>query len=209
MKTLWSIVFVLLCSSFSLSLTPVTEVFTVSTNEELEILSDSVNQQNNKLNLDSCQYWEFLQALGKRESLNNYQENRNPYYKGKYQFGRNTRQIVGFGHLSNKEFLSLPEAQEQAMYNLLRLNEEIMRELIVAYEGKIIRGVYITKSGILAGAHLAGPNGVYQFLTGGRDNRDWNNTRCSDYMREFGGYQFDLSKIDVRNASIYTQDSSR
>jgi hypothetical protein len=74
-------------------------------------------------------------------------------------------------------------------------NKWVLRKDISRFEGKIISGITITESGILAAAHLAGPGSVKKFL------RSYGNDTFSDafgsslksYMKKFSGY--DTSSI--------------
>ena len=73
---------------------------------------------------------------------------------GKYQFG--TQALRAIGVQNNKAFLKDPALQEKAFLVLLSKNKWILRNEIEKYEGKIINGIEITESGILAAAHLGG-----------------------------------------------------
>ena len=61
---------------------------------------------------------------------------------------------------------------------------------ITKYDGRIFKGVYITISGLLAGAHLTGAGGVIDFFenTGKYDQYDGNNIHVSEYIKEFSGF---------------------
>jgi len=50
----------------------------------------------------------FLDAIGFRESTNNYKAVNQFGYLGKYQFGRKTLNAIGFEDVSNREFLTNP-----------------------------------------------------------------------------------------------------
>jgi hypothetical protein len=88
-------------------------------------------------------------------------------YLGKYQFGRKTLNAIGFENVSNREFLANPSIQEKAMLTLLKRNKHTLRKEIAKYSGKVINGIYITESGILAAAHLAGAGNVKKFFRKG------------------------------------------
>ena len=66
---------------------------------------------------------------------------------------------------------------------------------LTQYVGKTIKGIHITQSGLLAGAHLVGPGGVKDFLhsNGKNDVKDANGTPVSSYIKKFGGY--DIKEI--------------
>ena len=59
------------------------------------------------------------------------------------------------------------------------------------FSGKIVSGVKITESGILAAAHLGGSGSVKRFLNsnGSRKCKDDYGTSVKTYMRDFGGYE--------------------
>jgi len=50
------------------------------------------------------------------------------------------------------------------MVTYMRENEKLLQHLIRRYDGKVVKGVKISRASILAGAHFAGSNGVTQFL---------------------------------------------
>ena len=70
----------------------------------------------------------FLDDIGFRESSNNYKAVNQFGYLGKYQFGRKTLNAIGFKDISNYEFLSNPEIQEEAMLVLLQKNKHTQSE---------------------------------------------------------------------------------
>lgn len=134
----------------------------------------------------------FLDALGFRESSNDYQAVNRFGYLGKYQFGRTTLNKLGYDNISNREFLSDPDVQEQAMQDLLKHNADILEELILKYDGSIVHGIEVTQSGILAAAHLAGPRNVKKWFRSGKDFQDGLGTKMSSYLKKFSGYELDL-----------------
>jgi len=134
----------------------------------------------------------FLDAVGFRESSGNYKAVNQFGYLGKYQFGRNTLNNLGYKNVSSREFLATPSIQEAAMKDLLKHNKKILRRFIEKYEGKVINGVYITESGILAAAHLAGAGNVKKFFRKGYEFRDGNGTKMTSYMKKFSNYQLDI-----------------
>ena len=134
----------------------------------------------------------FLEDLGMRESSGNYKAVNQFGYLGKYQFGRKTLNALGYENVSNREFLSNGSIQEEAMYALLTHNKKILRRTINKYSGKTINGIYITESGILAAAHLAGPGNVRKFFRKGYEFRDGNGTRMTSYMVKFSMYKLEF-----------------
>lgn len=134
----------------------------------------------------------FLDDIGFRESSNNYHAVNQFGYLGKYQFGRRTLDALGFDDVSNREFLENHAIQEEAMYALLLHNKKILRRQITKYVGTTIAGVYITESGLLAAAHLAGPGNVRKFLRKGYEFKDGNGTKMTSYMKLFSDYRLEL-----------------
>ena len=142
-------------------------------------------------NLTKTQYELFLDAIGFKESGNNYNIINKFGYMGKYQFGRATLKGLKID-VNRQEFLSNPLLQEQAMYLLLTHNKKKLKRYINKYEGQVIYGVLITESGILAAAHLAGQGNVRKFFRNGYEFKDGFGTSITSYMEEFGGYDLSL-----------------
>ena len=134
----------------------------------------------------------FLEDLGMRESSGNYKAVNQYGYLGKYQFGRKTLNALGYKDVTNREFLANASIQEEAMYALLSHNKKILRKTIKKYSGKIINGIFITESGILAGAHLAGAGNVKKFFRKGYEFKDGNGTKMTSYMIKFSGYKLEF-----------------
>ena len=134
----------------------------------------------------------FLEDIGFRESSGNYKAVNKFGYLGKYQFGRKTLDALGYKNISNRTFLSDPALQEQVMEDLLVHNKKILRRYIKKYEGKVVHGIYITESGILAAAHLAGAGNVRKFFRKGYEFRDGNGTKMTSYMRKFSNYELNI-----------------
>lgn len=137
----------------------------------------------------------FKEAVAFKESQGKYRLVNSLGYMGKYQFGPQALRSVGIH--DDKAFLKDPALQEKAFVALLSKNKWILRNEIERYEGKIINGVQITESGILAAAHLGGAGSVKNFFknNGSRHFRDAYGTSLKSYMRAFGGY--DLSHIEA------------
>ena len=57
----------------------------------------------------------------------------------------------------------------------------------IEYEGKEINGIQLTRSGMLAAAHLVGPGGLKKYLRSGGKNipKDGNNTSIETYLKKF------------------------
>jgi hypothetical protein len=134
----------------------------------------------------------FLSAIAYRESSNRYDVVNNWGYMGKYQFGRATLNNLGYEKITNEQFLSNPKIQEEAMIKLLKSNQHILRREIRKYCGTSIHGVYITESGLLAAAHLAGPGNVKKWLRRGERFRDGLGTDLVDYLQLFSNYKITI-----------------
>lgn len=103
------------------------------------------------------------------------------------------------------EFIDIPELQEKAFLMNVMRNKWILRREIKRFNGKKLKNILITESGIIAAAHLSGPGNVKKYLRNYGDEKydlgDINGTKISDFIKTFKGY--DLSKIDaVRKPEI-------
>ena len=137
-------------------------------------------------------HYSFLNDIGLRESTNNYKAVNKFGYLGKYQFGRKTLNSIGFKNITNRQFLSEPKIQEEAMLVLLKKNKRTLRREIKKYVGKTIGGIYVTESGILAAAHLGGAGNVRKFFRNGKDFKDGLGTSITSYMALFSGYHLNI-----------------
>ena len=126
----------------------------------------------------------------------------NPYgYMGKYQFGRSTLRTVGIYDF--QEFLRNAEWQDAAFKALIARNKWELRKEIEKYCGRVINGVEITESGLVAAAHLGGAGSVKKYLrSNGRNGfKDGFGTSLSSYIRKFSNY--DISHIKANaNAKV-------
>ena len=126
----------------------------------------------------------------------------NPYgYMGKYQFGRSTLRTVGVYDF--QEFLRNAVWQDKAFEALIARNKWELRKEIQKYSGRVINGVEITESGLIAAAHLGGAGSVKKYLrSNGRNGfKDGFGTSLSSYIRKFSNY--DISHIEAdANAKV-------
>jgi hypothetical protein len=116
-------------------------------------------------------------------------------YIGKYQFGYAARKSCGYDEVKFRDFIRNPEIwseqdQEDAMITLMSKNESHLKDVIHKYNGKVIKGTTITKSGILAAAHLAGAGGVKRYFNTGRNPKDAYGTSLESYLIKFSGFNF-------------------
>lgn len=153
----------------------------------------------------------FRDALGYRESLNNYKCKNAFGYLGKYQFGKERLYDLGYSlngyapqgqpmkiFLSAGDFLEDPDLQETLFIrHVYLLKFEINKkfsgflnkdfDFVDAANGR--RTVPVTLSGLVAGAHLKGIGGVSRFLLTHKDNYDGLHTAFSSYVSKFNGYK--------------------
>ncbi len=131
----------------------------------------------------------FKEALAFKESQGKYSKVNTLGYLGKYQFGTQTLKSIGIH--DSLSFLNNPKLQEKAFIALLAKNKYELRNEILKYSGRVISGVRITESGILAAAHLGGVGSVKKFLksNGQRQVKDNYGTSVKSYMKMFGGYE--------------------
>ncbi len=130
----------------------------------------------------------FKEAVAFKESQGKYSVVNTLGYLGKYQFSKTTLQR--FKIYNTEAFLNNPELQENAFIALCKVNKWILRKDIKRSVGKIINGIKITESGILAAAHLSGAGNVKKFLRSNGVVRftDAYGSTIQHYMKRFGGY---------------------
>ena len=196
MKNLIFTIVVSLASTFVMAFTMATrmkvDIIDIESSRPLALEVITPKIEAPKLELIVKDHNKFLEDLGFRESSGNYKAVNQFGYLGKYQFGRKTLDNLGYKDISNREFLSDPAIQEQAMDDLLVHNKKILKRYIQKYNGKVINGIHITESGILAAAHLAGPGNVKKFFRKGYEFRDGNGTKMTSYLVKFNNYKLEL-----------------
>ncbi len=143
------------------------------------------------------EFLRFINDLGRRESGNNWQCVNIIGCFGEWQFAESTVQFLGFKNVTLKKFRANPyifprELQWKVLESLIKVNLVLMKD----YEhfiGDTIKGVPITKSGMIAAAHLGGARSVKLFLTsdGRLDKEDVLGTAVSNYMKRFSFYDID------------------
>lgn len=134
----------------------------------------------------------FLNDLGYRESSNRYDVVNQYGYMGKYQFGKSTLKGLGY-NISKEEFLSSPDLQEEAIRKLLKSNKKILKKQIKKFDGKLVNGILVTESGLLAAAHLVGPGSVKKWVRNGKMSEDGNGVKLTEYINIFNGYNLNLN----------------
>ena len=134
----------------------------------------------------------FLKHIGKIEGLGHY-DIRGGYkgkYLGLYQFHPTTLHTLGI-EVSDDEFLGNPQLQDSAMVLYMKDNAKDLRGIIKKYNNTYYNGVFVTKSGILAGAHLVGSVGIMSFFYPERFQYrtvDGNGVHVSQYIKKFANY---------------------
>lgn len=166
--------------------------FQANNNDELSYLFPSKEQKdypNLNVPFTGKFFIGFKEAVAFKESQGKYKKINTLGYMGKYQFGLETLKTIGIQ--DSLSFLNSPKLQEKAFVALLSKNKWELKDEIEKFSGKIISGVKVTESGILAAAHLGGAGSVKRFLNsnGAKKCKDNYGTSVKTYMREFGGYE--------------------
>ena len=132
----------------------------------------------------------FLEAIARFESNDRY-DVVNPYgFLGRYQFSPTTIRHLGYDIL-NEDFLRNARLQDEIMLAYMRENYVSLRPYIEEYNNTNYKGMYITTSSILAGAHFAGAMGMKRFLLNKLDSIgtvDANGMTLRRYMTKFSDY---------------------
>ena len=142
----------------------------------------------------ASEFERFIDDLGKRESGNNWLSVNCIGCFGEWQFKESTVHYLGFKQVTLKKFKKNPEIfppalQRSALESLIKVNMALLKDY-ERYIGLTINGVTVTRSGMIAAAHLGGAKSVRLFLTsGGRlDKKDTLGTAISNYMKKFSFY---------------------
>jgi len=160
--------------------------FTVPTEDEA-MFRDISPERNYNLFLGKS-FVGFKEAIGFKESRNNYKTVNEFGYMGKYQFGKGTLHMIGI--YNAYDFMNDASLQEEAFLAYTSRNKWILRRDIDRYVGRTFNGVKITESGILAAAHLAGAGNVKKYLRSGGavGFSDAFGTSITYYLKKFSGY---------------------
>ncbi len=78
------------------------------------------------------------------------------------------------------------------MLKLLKANKHTLRRQIKKYDGKLVNGVLVTESGLLAAAHLVGAGSVRKWVRNGKTYKDGNGVTLVSYLTKFNGYYLDI-----------------
>ena len=132
----------------------------------------------------------FLEAIALFESNNRYDVVNSYGFLGRYQFSPRTIKHLGYDIL-NEDFLRNARLQDEMMLAYMRENYVSLRPYIEEYNNTNYKGMYITTSSILAGAHFAGAMGMKRFLLNKLDSIgtvDANGMTLRKYMTKFSDY---------------------
>jgi len=136
------------------------------------------------------------------ESGGNFGAQNKEGYTGRSQFGearlKDFTNAMGIGPISMDQFKADPKLQKKAeKWHFEDINNYIDKNDLMRFEGQTIGGVKITRSGIIAMAHLGGSGGAKKFLeSGGKYNpSDNNKTSLADYARTHGGKDTSMDGI--------------
>lgn len=159
-----------------------------------------IHKAKSKLEHGAKSLKDFLIALGNRESGNDPKKINKIGYIGKYQFGHIAlKDIKADKKINARSFKKNPNIwpehqQDRDMKKLLKKNKGYLGEYITKYNGKVIHGINITESGLLASAHLLGASQVKKFLSsnGKIIPKDGFGTPLTEYLKKFGGYKINI-----------------
>lgn len=115
-------------------------------------------------------------------------------YWGLYQMGTTARQNTGYGDIPFAVWNKHPEIQDLAMVEMLKQEKKIMQKHIDKYSGKIVDGILVTESGILALCQL-GCGAAQHYLDSGIIPNEDENGNHPRYLLKLGGYRLNLEKV--------------
>lgn len=152
------------------------------------IFTQTTKTTETKINNDT---YTFLKLISQKESNNRLGVVSKRGHLGLYQFHPKTLKQLGMD-VTVQKFLKNRDLQDKAMLSYLKQNKKVLKNEIEKYSGKNLNGKIITESGILAAAHLSGPQSVKNFLKYGKDRSDGNGVKISYYLIKFSGYDLIL-----------------
>ena len=155
---------------------------------------DLIAKAKEKLKSQEKELKNFLDAIAERESSNNPSIVGKSHF-GKYQFGQIVLKEIGEKELDVEKFKKDPsiwpeKTQDSDMIKLIKKNKQYLSKYIDKYNGKMIGKIKITKSGLIAAAHLLGSKNVKKFIdSNGKFNpSDGFGTKLTEYLSKFSGY---------------------
>jgi len=175
-------------------------------NNKLDSITKNINQISAKIKPIKG----FLNALGYVESNNNYYAVNTFGFIGKYQFGNSALVECGVcesrekADIFRKQFINTPDSlkdniwsktnQNIAMKNFMESNKRNLYNYIAKHKNKYLYTltdtIYITESGMIAAAHLAGCSNVKKFFDDiNHDFKDGYGTTIESYLIKFSGFK--------------------
>ena len=159
---------------------------------KFRLLSEYADRKYHEL-----EFSRFINDLGHRESLNNWLSINRIGCFGEWQFSESTLRYLGYKKITLKRFKANPdifprELQLKALKNLIKVNLRFLADY-QHFIGDSIKGVEITKSGMIAASHLGGAGSLRKFLnSSGRINKkDVLGTSIYDYLKKFSYYDLE------------------
>lgn len=159
---------------------------------KLSLISSEIDRKYH-----DSEFSRFMNDLGYRESGNNWLSVNRIGCFGEWQFAESTLRYLGFRKITLKKFKADPyifprELQAEALKALIKVNLVYLQDY-EHFKGKSIKGILITKSGMIAASHLGGAGSLKKFLnTNGRINKkDAFGTSISDYLKKFSSYNLE------------------
>lgn len=172
-----------------------------------EVIAAAKSKENKTKNLKS--FNNFKKDLAFRESSGDWMAINSLGYMGLYQLGtqaikdviRTTKDLelkAALKKVTPAKFKRNPnifpkDIQERAFEQLLKNNQHYLRNYFDR-TGDTIKDIELTKSGLLAAAHIGGNSGVKKFIAsnGEYDPSDIYGTKISDYLKKFADYKIEL-----------------
>jgi len=165
---------------------------------------------------------EFFEVLGQSESRGNYKAVNSIGYIGKYQMGESALVDASYykpkknynnkwdGEFPGKDnvyikedFLNNPQAQENAIRIYMKRQWGYIKNIAEKHVGQTYNGVKMTRSGMLAAAHLVGNGALRSYLQneGKIVPQDKNGVTAENYIKKFN--DFDVSSVTgVKNNTL-------
>lgn len=133
----------------------------------------------------------ILESDGNSRAINKYGR------MGKYQFDMGTISMLGI-NTTREEFLNNSKLQDSTLILFLKDNRRSLSKVIKEFSNTTYDGIPITRSGILAAAHFAGPIGVLAYFY--PDDSRWSKGKTKDangatvqlYLQKFANYNLGI-----------------
>ena len=155
-------------------------------------LSEDVDEKHH-----DSEFLRFMDDLGYRESHNNWLSVNRIGCFGEWQFAESTLNYLGYRTITLKKFKANPKIfprvlQMKALRNLIKVNLAYLMDY-KNFIGVSIKGISITKSGMIAASHLGGAGSLKKFLDskGAINHKDAFGTSISDYLKQFSYYDLE------------------